>query len=260
MRARTAFTLLELLIVIGIVLLLMGLVVVGLGHTTTKARATKCLSNLRQLQQAHFTYMIDHNGRFIQVGLPHGNLPNEEVAWINTLREYYQLDDAVVSPLDASPHWPASRDGENVPVPGTTDRFRQTSYGCNNYLTQYSPAPDQYGDLARLTDRLSEVKHPSSTIHFLVMVFTDQNGFCGADHVHVENWSGPDPAGQAAGHVQTNAVRGPERHWEGVSNYGFLDGHVETLTFAQTYLDTETNRYDPWVSQQWAVRTNGGQP
>jgi len=245
-----AFSLIELLVVLAIIALLLGLLVPTLGHVRHSARTAACLTNLRMLQQAHWMYIAEESGRFIRVGLPHGGVTDESVSWIETLEPYVDGEPTLRSALDTSPHWAAEDGGEGVPVPGTTERFRRTSYGCNNYVTQYSPAADQYGDASYVADRIGRVKQPASTVHFVVMVYTDAQGFCGADHVHVENWRMAPPV-LAAAQMQTDAVGGKARTADARSNYGFLDGHVETLPFSAVYVDPDHNRFDPEVSATW---------
>lgn len=252
-RDRSGFTLLELIIVAAIIALLLGLLMPALGGIARRARVAECLNNMRNLERAHWSYMTDENSHFIDAGLPHQSLGNAEAAWINTLEEYYENTLTARSPIDESPHWPKEQGGRGVPVPGTTDIFRRTSYGCNNYLTQYSPTMSLDGWRHA---RLSQIKNPARTVHFLMMVFTDSNGFCGADHIHVENW-GPDKPGGAARQIQTNAVGGLEASWSARSNYSFLDGHTATHQFADVYASPQVNQFDPEVS--WKLSTGSSQ-
>jgi len=254
MKPRSGFTVVELLVAIAVLAMLIGLSLPIMGKVRKSSRSTACLSNLRNLGQAHWLYMSDHKGRFIDAGLPHGGLANDEVAWVNTLNAYYDSKLVLRSPVDTSRHW-ALDEGSGaagVPVPGTTDRFRLTSYGVNNYLTSFSPVEG-----AR-ADRLSRVPDAANTVHFLIMTFT--GSFAGADHVHVEEWWNQAagvhfPPVHAASQMQTNAHDGPEKSSASRSGYAFLDGHVESVSFSGVYRNRDThNRFDPEVSKFHASR------
>ena len=60
---RSGFTLVELLIVLGIIVLLVALLLPALNAARENARRARCLSNLRQLTAAWMMYANDHGGR-----------------------------------------------------------------------------------------------------------------------------------------------------------------------------------------------------
>ena len=62
-RAKSAFTLVELLIVLGIIVLLMTILLPAISRAREEARRVQCLSNMRQLTLAWLTYANANKGR-----------------------------------------------------------------------------------------------------------------------------------------------------------------------------------------------------
>ena len=89
MQMSPVFRLIELFAVVAIIVLLTSILLSALDQARQTARNTVFLTNLRRMEIAHWMYMTEHNGWFVQVGLAHsGTLADEKRAWINTLELY----------------------------------------------------------------------------------------------------------------------------------------------------------------------------
>ncbi len=71
----SGFTLVELLVVIGIIVVLVGLLLPALNKARRQAYSAQCASNMRQLALGVLQYCIDNNGRFIIEGID--AIPNQ---------------------------------------------------------------------------------------------------------------------------------------------------------------------------------------
>ena len=248
MRNRTGFTLIEQLVVIAIIALLIGILLPALGKARNAGRALSCLSNMRQMEIAHTMYAIDNDEALVRANLSHGGVTHgDHPAWFVTLREYYGTELVARSPLDQSIHWGPYPLGE--PIPGApNEQRRQSSYGINNFLDATTVPWGPRFVMPYAGYRMTDVRSPSSTVHFLIMAYEGQ--FAGADHPHVENWlNHPSPAFKAQQQVQINAVSGDAGKPEAISNWGFLDGHAKAVRFTDLLTDIDRNRFDPSANQ-----------
>jgi len=82
---RAGFTLVELLVVIGIIALLVSILLPSLGRAREQAKQVKCLSNLRQLGMAFVMYTNDNRYHFPFRATDQGAYPEDWIWWQTTV-------------------------------------------------------------------------------------------------------------------------------------------------------------------------------
>lgn len=247
-RRAVAFTLVELLVVIGIIALLISILLPSLNKARQAAQRAQCLSNIRNMEIAQWNYATDNRGYLVQAGLGHnGEESDLDLSWFTALSKYYGGRLSPRCPSDFSPYW-----SPGPAVPGTNPASnRVTSYGINDFLDKdrcpWGPNFENPVPLVDLYIKIQKIRRPSATIQFAEMAYT--GSMAGADHVHFENIVTNNPPADAAKEMQTNAHGGPAKSGQSIANYGFLDGHAESLRFKDVCQSLYINRFDPAIAQ-----------
>ena len=144
MRTRRAFTLVELLVVIGIIAVLIAILMPALGNARRQARTVRCLANLKQVGSAFFMYSQVYKGAWpVAVhDLTGTHIPiDQERRWSDMLAEFVSGSDVKMtnirdlatvrrsSVLWGCPEW----DYTDNFVPGLFEQDVRNGYGMNYY-------------------------------------------------------------------------------------------------------------------------------
>ncbi|MGV3532907.1 MAG: type II secretion system protein [Chthoniobacteraceae bacterium] len=104
---RRAFTLVELLVVMGIIAVLAAITVGAYQRVVATGRSTACLSNLRQLGAALNLYLGEHQMRMPELKAGRASLEDDVPVLDNTLIKYVETPAAFLCPAD-NKYGPAS--------------------------------------------------------------------------------------------------------------------------------------------------------
>lgn len=248
--ARRGFSLVELLVVIGIIALIIGLLLPALSSARTAARTAGALSALRQLQSAHLAYTADHQGQII---------PGYRAADAQWSGKVYDQNGQLLTPSVIGERYPfrlARWFGwkweipyHNAEVPA--DKYEKSIYpqfGLNTYFVGgnkdqaaftfsggVNVGVQKYGQFYLKT--LADSDNPSRQLVFVDSFYSRSNEQADIDrsrgfhqvvppYFTERNWDLDKPESQRTaadtGYIATR--------WKGKAVVSFLDGHTDTMT------------------------------
>ncbi len=270
--ARRAFTLVELLVVIGIIAILISVLLPALNRARDKARAVQCASNMRQVFLACQMFAQDNKDHLPRCGFsgidgaltgPDANDIDKKVHWalpsagkadftVGALWKYIQgvesRKNVVFCPGD---NGEPVRFGTLTPIPGERNfsySFNAATMGPNDramslgtWLSNWCKPPVKAGPTRTLGLKLGSIKSASERIYIFEEIGPN-DGLC----INPVTNEDDTPSGRHAGQKFLNAKRIPARNtaeyvaWKkaGRGNHCFFDGHVEMLAPAAIIDDT----------------------
>jgi prepilin-type N-terminal cleavage/methylation domain-containing protein len=209
---RKGFTLVELLVVIGIIALLISILLPALQRARDQANRTACMSNVHQLTMAWLQYATEHKFKVVSSNTGRSDLGD----WIGKGNTTAAIEDGLL--------WPYLKSYAVYHCPSDSG-FHLWTYSISNFLCGEG-GPDDGGSLY-VVKSLNQVKHSSETF-----VFTEENDMRnGVGGYNQNSFMILPPA--------PGTARGQEGHWidfpanfhKGVT-VSFVDGHAIYYAFS----------------------------
>jgi len=233
----SAFTLVELLVVISIISLLMGVMMPAFCAARAQARSALCRSNLRQLVAANIGYTAENSGFFV---------PAASDMWNNSgYHRWHGSRNSLDEPFDCrkGPLADFLGNGQVKQCPSATDFVREKGWavnfeqGCGGYGYNMAYLGSRLWQLGysysdkqaySKTTAMSEVAKPAETLMFADTGFYQQQKY-------LIEYSFAEPRYWVSnGRILKYSEPSPSLHFRHADrvNVGWVDGHVDSRPIA----------------------------
>jgi prepilin-type N-terminal cleavage/methylation domain-containing protein/prepilin-type processing-associated H-X9-DG protein len=250
--AGGGFTLVELLVVVGLIAVLLSLLMPALGRVRSAANATACLSNLRQMGTAWQMYIAENRGRLPDYVNSTPATPDVawQSYWLGILDRYRVRGETLLCPAANEPipynqlrrgvgnaayAWTGKYQTPGSPARLNAEIYRDSSYGYNRYLT--APGSDGGGGFGAdgNATKLTAVRPLCNVPVFMDSVYLDTR----PEPATINSMPEPPP------NLQGNFQRFPLEHWKfliarhgrGINVY-MADGSARRIGLEDTYMLT----------------------
>ena len=246
---RKGFTLVELLVVIGIIALLIAILMPALSRAKEQANWVKCLSNMRQIGQAFNMYLTNNKSKFPRPAVGFGAFTPEDFIYFEDAAPSRLIDDSPLTPyLGGKPFkkevFRCPSDDVAVRRNANAEKYSY-SYSANYLILRLPPqfgnvydqvwGPGQTNDTMRVT----QVVNSSEKI-----LMIDET----AETVDDGCWAWMGKLGEGYNVLSTRHMRRQEQleHKNnpraGLGNVLFVDGHADRIERKASF---ERKNYDP---------------
>ena len=240
---RRGFTLIEMLVVIGVVLVLLALLLSAIQGARRKAATVVCASHLRQIHQASILFAQDNDGRLPRPSytfetLDYALAPDErrQLCW-------FHVENGPGGGLISFEHgalWRylggdvnSRRTILNCPADSDERTMRSGARAPRNFTYAYNAniRIDEEATGRRTQVRLAAVLRPGERI----MIYEElgpNDAWCIEPHKRQDDLPASRHGSPSAGNPQrlVDEEKVPKYFNAGLGNHCFFDGHVEALT------------------------------
>jgi prepilin-type N-terminal cleavage/methylation domain-containing protein/prepilin-type processing-associated H-X9-DG protein len=240
-RSNSGFTLVELLVVIGIIAVLIAILLPAMNKARKQARTTACLSNLRQFGNSFVMYTLDHKGKYSPY-FSGGGGTSFAWQWMWQMKRYGSNDSCRLCPeastsnpnITSGDQWGGAfmcwgPSGGQIKEP-VTGKGSTGSYGINGYIYRLGST---HGDDAGLRSHIPSGL-TDAVFWDLPIKRSAEVPFAG-DCIWENCWPNPNdtpeqnlfyhPYNPPGGMMNRFCIA---RHGKAV-NIAFVDGHVATV-------------------------------
>ena len=244
-RNAGAFTLVELLVVIGIIALLISILLPALGRARASANSVACLSNMRQLGQSLLFFQNEHDGYNPKAWLNGGPrspyMPDFDTTW-GYNDKFWGWEHTMLDQMRGSQKvFKCPADDSSIIRYNDPNGFNDTAMPAYPALWDQKYDQDNIAGSYRLNIsdqgnafdaiKATQLKPASESIVFCEGAASGFN--------QLATWDGPPGGGESEiwPKLEDNVGKNIDfnRHPNQRLNYTFADGHAESLAWADTW-------------------------